>query len=143
MQNNELSPGKKAKKTGQWAKTMTKWLITFASKGSKPWQIVSFEGAEGGESRGIVDLLAIRKDHTEPKEEPLKAGDLFEIILIQVKGGGSPDPRDDEIRRLEKARERYHAKCVILARWRKGKVPSLCRLENSSWKDVEPEEVLG
>lgn len=143
MENNELSPGKKAKNTGQWAKTMTRWLISFTSKGSKPWQIVSFEGPRGGESRGIVDLLAIRKDHNKPSEESLKSGDLFEIILIQVKGGGSPDPIDDEIRRLERVRKHYDAKCVILARWQKGKAPSLCRLENSLWKKVEAEEIFG
>ncbi|MEO0206007.1 MAG: hypothetical protein ABIL22_04965 [candidate division WOR-3 bacterium] len=46
MENNKLSPGKKAKKTGKWAKTMTKWLITYLSKGGKRWQSVSFEGSE-------------------------------------------------------------------------------------------------
>jgi len=29
MENNNLSPGKKAKRTGQWAKTTAKWLITY------------------------------------------------------------------------------------------------------------------
>lgn len=50
IENNKLSPGKKAKKTGKWAKTMTKWLITYSSKGGKRWQLVSFEGSKGGES---------------------------------------------------------------------------------------------
>jgi|GEM_PF-4338784 len=35
MEYNNLGPGKKAKKTGQWAKTMTKWLITYSSKDRK------------------------------------------------------------------------------------------------------------
>jgi len=143
MQDNDLSPAEKAHRTGKWAKTMTKWLMTYTSKGSKPWQIVSFEGPKGRESRGIVDVLAIRKDHTEPKDETLKAGDLFEIILIQVKGGASPDPKDGERRRLEKVRDHHSARCVVLARWRKGKELSLRRLEDSSWKDIEPEEVFG
>jgi len=143
MQDNDLSPAEKAHRTGKWAKTMTKWLMTYTSKGSKPWQIVSFEGPKGRESRGIVDLLAIRKDHREPKDEPLKAGDLFEIILIQVKGGGSGDPTKDDIKRLREVAKRYDARDIILAVWKKGKAPSLRRLEDSPWKDVEPEEVFG
>jgi len=143
MQDNDLSPAEKAHRTGQWAKTMVKWLMTYTSRGSKPWQIVSFEGPKGRESRGIVDLLAIRKDHREPKDEPLKAGDLFEIVLIQVKGGRSQKPTHDDISRIKEVAKRYDARDIILAVWKKGKAPSLRRLDNSSWKDVEPEEVFG
>jgi hypothetical protein len=78
MENIELSPRKKAKRTGQWAKIMTKWLITYTNA-DKKWNFVSFEGAKGGESKGIVDFLAIRRDR--------KTGDYFEVIIIQVKGG--------------------------------------------------------
>lgn len=31
MKIKKLSPGEKAKKTGIWAKTMTKWLIIYSS----------------------------------------------------------------------------------------------------------------
>lgn len=31
---------------------------------------------------------------------PFKRGDLFEIILIQIKGGGARQPDKDEIKRL-------------------------------------------
>ena len=75
--NNNLSLGRKAKRTGIWAKTMTKWEISHSLKGAKKWQIVSFEGPGKGESRGIVDLIAIRRDHKYSKK-PLKIGDLFE-----------------------------------------------------------------
>jgi len=141
MENNKLSPGKKAKKTGQWAKTMTKWLITYSSKGSKKWQLVSFEGPKGGESRGIVDFIAIRRDH-KSSEKPLKRGDLFEIILIQAKGGSAPMPSTDEILRLSKVGECYHAKRIILADWQKGKAPTLYSLVNSSWKRIEPKDAF-
>jgi hypothetical protein len=57
---------------------------------SSRWQLVGFPGPGGRESAGIVDLLAIRKNHTKPKS-PFKRGDLFEIILIQIKGGGRND----------------------------------------------------
>jgi len=30
------------------------------------WQLVTFLGKRGGESTGIVDMLAIRKDHKPP-----------------------------------------------------------------------------
>jgi len=143
MQHNELSPPEKAQRTAQWAKTMAKWLIAFTTKGRRPWQIVSFEGPKGRESRGIVDLLAIRKDHTEPRDEPLKAGDLFEIILIQVKGGSSQEPTDDDINRLKEVAERYHAKDIILADWKKGTAPTLYSYkEYPPRKKVEPCDVF-
>lgn len=141
MENNNLSPGKKAKKTGQWAKTMTKWLITYSSKGSKKWQLVSFEGAKGGESRGIVDFIAIRRDH-KSSEKPLKIGDLFEIILIQAKGGSALMPSTEEVLRLSKVGEYYHVKRIILADWQKGKAPTLYSLVNSSWKKIEPKDAF-
>lgn len=100
MENKKLSPGQKAKRTGIGAKIMTKWLITYSTKGRKKWQIVSFEGARGSESRGIVDFIAIRRNHNT-MELPLKKGDLFEIILFQVKGGSARMPTAAEKVRLE------------------------------------------
>ncbi|MBP7795306.1 MAG: hypothetical protein KA059_00835 [Elusimicrobiales bacterium] len=141
MQDNKLSPGKKAKKTGQWAKIMTKWLITYSTKGVKKWQLVSFEGAKGGESRGIVDFIAIRRDHKSGKKS-LKVGDLFEIILIQAKGGSAPMPSPDDILRLSRVGEYYHAKHIILADWQKGKAPTLYSLVNFSWEKIKPKDAF-
>jgi hypothetical protein len=59
------TPTKKAARTARWATTMTKWLIA-RTKSRTDWQLVEFPGQRGGESRGIVDLLAIRKDHRIP-----------------------------------------------------------------------------
>jgi hypothetical protein len=42
-----------AKRTGIWAKTMTKWLITHAV-GNKRWKFVSFEGGQEGANLGRV-----------------------------------------------------------------------------------------
>ena len=99
----------KAIRTAKWATTMTKWRIGFVTNGKrlgsvkvKPirrWQLVSFPGPAGRESAGIVDLLAIRKNHGKSKT-PFKRGDLFEIILIQIKGGGAKRPDKSEIKRL-------------------------------------------
>ena len=141
MENNKLSPGRHAKITGKWAKTMTRWLIKYSSKNSKQWQVISFEGSKGGESRGIVDLLAIRRNH-KFSVEPLKAGDLFEIILIQVKGGNAQMPIKEDILRLSKVGKYYHAKYIVLADWKKGKVPTLYSLINSSWNRIEAKDIF-
>jgi hypothetical protein len=53
------------------------------------WQLVTFCGTAGGESVGVVDLMAIRKDHGKPLPGT-KRGDNFQIVLIQVKGGSAP-----------------------------------------------------
>lgn len=69
---------------------------------------MEFPGPGGGESTGIVDFMAIRKDHSQPETDPLKRGDLFEIILIQVKGGSARMPtRQDVLREPYNASEGY------------------------------------
>lgn len=75
----------------KWAETMTKWLIRRKSK--KYWQIVSFRGLKGGESTGIVDAIAIRKDH-KSNSKTFKRGDHFEIVMIQIKGAGGRRPSE-------------------------------------------------
>jgi hypothetical protein len=52
----------KAAKTARWSITMTRWLIA-RLKLKRSWKLVTFAGLAGGESAGIVDILAIRKDH--------------------------------------------------------------------------------
>src|SRR5262245_9882791 len=96
-------------RTAKWATTMTKWRIGFETGGrrlAKPgvrparrWQLVSFPGPAGRESAGIVDVMAIRRDHRLSSRK-FKRGDLFEIILIQIKGGGARGPKMDDILRL-------------------------------------------
>ena len=49
------------------------------------WQLVTFYGKSGAESVGVVDMLAVRKDHSKPMGAA-KRGDALQIILIQVKG---------------------------------------------------------
>jgi hypothetical protein len=57
---------KKAAQTARWAVTMTKVRIRQALARTR-WQLVSFCGAAGGESVGVVDLIAVRKDHGKPR----------------------------------------------------------------------------
>ena len=72
--------------TERWAVTMTKVRIRQAVTKTPflHWHLLTFAGRDGGESRGVVDLIAIHKDHSEPRNG-LKRGDSFEIILIQVR----------------------------------------------------------
>jgi hypothetical protein len=110
-----------AARTQRWAVTMTKVRIRqLMSLAPFPrWHFVSFTGPGGRESRGVVDLIAIRKDHKT--FEGLKRGDRFQIILIQVKGGYAANPTTDDADRL-RAVARYHrAQCVLLASWKKGR----------------------
>lgn len=53
-----------------------------SSRVAKRWKFVSFRGDGQGEWRGVVDLIAIRKDTREPSTRSLKRGDLFEIVLV-------------------------------------------------------------
>jgi hypothetical protein len=143
----------KAIRTAKWATTMTKWRIAFETNGKrvgsvkvKPirrWQLVGFPGPAGRESAGIVDLLAIRKNYSKT-ETPFKRGDLFEIILIQIKGGGANRPDKHEIRRLSAVAKYYNAKDVVLAEWVKGNRLRFYWLINprvdpkKAWDEVDP-----
>ncbi len=108
--------------TERWAVTMTKVCIRRAvSHAPFPrWHFVSFSGPGGGESRGVVDLIAIRKDHRQMRKG-LKRGDAFQIILIQVKGGYAARPTVEDGKRLRTVAKLHHAHSVLLASWKKGK----------------------
>ena len=149
----ELTAAEKAKLTAKWATTMTRWRIGFVTNGRrvgsakvKPirrWQLVGFPGPGGRESAGIVDLLAVRKNHNKAKA-PFKRGDLFEIILIQIKGGGAKRPDKSEINRLKSVAKYYNARDVVLAEWVKGTRFKFHWLISSrvdtkkAWSEVDP-----
>ena len=138
----EISPGKKAQNTAKWARTMTKWLVTYSRQTGAKWNVVDFGGKTKSEARGIVDLMAIRKDHG--KEVPgLKRGDFFEIVLIQTKGGTAPRPTAEDVVRLSKVAEHHRAKAVVLAEWRWGAKLQLYRLEGNEWARVAPADIFG
>lgn len=58
----------------------------------------------------------------------LKRGDLFDVILIQMKGGSARLPAIEEKRRLQKVAQHYHAKEVVLFEWKRGKVTAFYTL---------------
>jgi hypothetical protein len=106
--------------TQRWAVTMTKVCIRQAVSGAPfpRWHFVSFTGPAGRESRGIVDLIVIRKDHMASAR--FKRGDRFEIIRIQVKGGYAARPTGSDADRLRAVARYHNAQHVLLALWKKG-----------------------
>ncbi len=137
-----MSPGKKAHHTAKWARTMTKWLVTYSRRNGAKWNLVDFGGRAKSESRGIVDLIAIRKDHR--RDSPgLKRGDLFEIVLIQTKGGAAPRPTADDVARLKKVARHHKARAIVLAEWQRRERLELFQLNGSRWHPVLPDEIFG
>lgn len=140
--HRKLSPGKKAQHTAKWARTMTKWLVTYSRRTGARWNLVDFGGKTKAEARGIVDLLAIRKDHRHDGSG-LKRGDLLEIVVIQTKGGTSPRPSTADIARLSKVAKHHRARAVVLAEWRRGEKLDLFRLKGTQWHPVSPIVIFG
>ena len=138
----KMSPGKKAHHTAKWARTMTKWLVTYSRRTGAKWNLVDFGGKARAEACGIVDLIAIRKDHRHDGPG-LKRGDLFEMVLIQTKGGSAPRPTPEDVARLSRVARHHSAKAVILAEWRRGETLEVFRLRGTRWVPVSPDEVFG
>ena len=120
--------------TEKWAVTMTKVRIRQAvSRAPFPrWHLLTFAGPGGGESRGVVDMIAVRKDHGDPPPKGAKRGDLFQIILIQVKGGYAARPTAEDGRRLRIVARRHGACGVLLATWKKGTAAKFFSLRRRS-----------
>jgi hypothetical protein len=93
-------------------------------------ELLAFCGPNGGESVGIVDLVAIRKHHGKPVTGTSR-GDTFQIVLIQVKGGKAPDPTEEDCRRLRLVAKHMHARKVLLASWEKGRAPVFYQIRRS------------
>ena len=138
----EMSPGKKAHRTAKWARTMTKWLVTYSRRTGAKWNLVDFGGKTRAEARGIVDLIAIRKNHRHDGPR-LKRGDLFEIVLIQTKGGSAPRPTAEDVARLSRVAMYHRARAVVLAEWRRAERLKLFRLNGTRWQAVAPDEIFG
>ena len=104
--------------TGKMANTLAKAL---AKRYAYRWQFIDFRGPGGQESAGVVDIIAIRKSGIKPDIDGLKSLDLFDIILIQVKGGSAALPKEDDVNRLKLVKDHYHAHAVVLFEWNKKK----------------------
>ena len=123
----------KAALTARWAVTMVKVRIRRVASRTR-WQLVTFYGKAGGESVGVVDLLAIRKDHSQPVGG-VRRGDAL-IILIQVKGGNAAKPTLEDAARLRIVAKRHCARHVLLATWKKGTAARFFRLRRASAREA-------
>ncbi len=83
-------PHEKAAKTGRTAETLFKALTK--QVGAR-WGFRSFRGPRGAESRGVVDVLAVRRNTSDPHAPPLRAYDLFDINSCAVEGWRCTRPR--------------------------------------------------
>lgn len=137
---SSLPPHVKAHATGRWAEILFRAL---SSRVANRWQFISFRGLHKGEWRGVVDVLAIRKDTSQPLDAVLNRGDLFEIILIQVKGGGARPPTRADCTRLRMVAKRYNARAVVLFQWRKGQCADFFRLNRrQAWVPTTSRELF-
>lgn len=98
------------------ANTLAKAL---AKRHAKRWQFIDFLGPKGREAAGVVDILAMRKSGKAAAlgADVLRRYDLFDIVLIQVKGGSAPWPSDEDVERLLAVAAHYHAQKVALYQW--------------------------
>lgn len=102
---------------------------------------MDFVGPNGCESRGVVDLLAVRKNHAV-HDSTLKRGDLLDIVLIQVKGGSAPFPTQDDIERLKKVARYHRARVIVLSEWKPHRRLQLHVLRRNRWLPIDPCEVF-
>lgn len=125
---NWVEAQRKAAKTARWAVTMTKVRIRQVLARTR-WQLVAFCGADGGESVGVVDMIAVRKDHRDLLPGT-KRGDRLQIVLIQVKGGRAAMPTREDGQRLRAVARHHRAQKVLLATWTKGTAARFFKLRD-------------
>src|SRR5262245_6438873 len=105
MRNESKMPAyRRAANTDRWTEILFRAL---SNRVAKRWRFVSFRGIGGGEWRGIVDVLAVRKDTSQSDHHLIKCGDLFEIVLVQMKGGSARAPTRADIERLRAVARHY------------------------------------
>jgi len=89
----------------------------------------------------VVDLLAVRKNHTA-YDGTIKRGDLLDIVLIQVKGGRASLPTQEDIDRLRKVARHHRARAIVLCEWKRQERLQLHLLRRNRWIPVQPNEVF-
>ena len=125
----------------------TKLQIERTNSSTAKYQFVEFSGPNGGDSNGIVDLLAIKKNRNkkENKKHGLSNADLLDIIQIQVKGRGSRPPKNDDKKRMKKIAKYYKFKETLLSRWDPSKefFPVFSRLtDQNTWQIVDAKTIF-
>ena len=140
-QEGAATPASRAHRTARWSEIIFRAL---SARVAQRWHFVSFRGPEGAESRGVVDILAIRKNTSQPCGDVLKRGDLFDIVLIQLKGGSARAPTKDDCRRLREVARFYRARAVCQFCWRKGTPVTFLKLTRAlDWRATTSKELFG
>lgn len=141
------TPSQLAAHTAKWAVTMAKVGIrqAIADNPWPHWHLLTFTGPAGREARGVVDLIAVRKDHGEPLPGT-KRGDALQIILIQAKGGSAAMPTAEDAERLRIVALHHGACYTLLAAWKKGKAAQFFSLSwdsegRSRWAPVKAKDL--
>ena len=151
---DEESPRKaapeKAYMTGRLAVQATKLrILEIDNKNDAPLsQFVEFEGRQGGESNGIVDLLVVKRnrDRKKIKNMDCNVNDLLDIIHIQVKGGSAGDPTKAAKKRMLIVSKYYNCRETLLSRWNPAKFNQVIfkRLKNNlEWEKVDAKTIFG
>ena len=86
-------------------------------------------------------MIAIRKNHNL-SDVAKNRGDVFEIVLIQVKGGSARFPCPLDVERLLAVQTHHRADKVVLAEWKKGKT-LCCYLLPDMTTPVAPSAIFG
>ena len=150
---DEESPRKaapeKAYMTGRLAVQATKLkILEIDNKNNAPLsQFVEFEGRQGGESNGIVDLLVVKRnrDRKKIKNMDCNVNDLLDIIHIQVKGGSAGDPTKAAKKRMLIVSKYYNCRETLLSRWNPAKFNQVIfkRLKNNlEWEKVDAKTIF-
>lgn len=138
---NSVSPARKASKTDRWTEILFRALT---ARVAKRWRLVSFRGIKGGEWCGVVDVLAIRKNTSHSDHHVLKSGDLFDIVLVQMKGGSAQSPSAADIDRLRAVKRHYRAEAIVLFAWKKGVSSQFLKLGRGvEWTRSSAKEIFG
>jgi hypothetical protein len=91
-----------------------------------------------------VDVLAVRKDTAASTHGLLKSGDLFDFVLVQMKGGSARDPNASEVARLRAVARWHKAKAVVLFTWKRGEGCTWRRLHrDGTWRQTNVAAVFG
>jgi hypothetical protein len=136
--NNATAP-EKVIATEQYTEILFRALVSRVAK--TRWRFEAFRGPGGRPPAGIVDAIAMRKDHRKAKGG--SRGDRFQFILVQMKGGNAPRPTDKDKERLRRAKAYYAAKEVVLFEWRPNKGAQFSVLNGSEWKESTAEKIFG
>ncbi|MGQ0646705.1 MAG: hypothetical protein ACT4P7_03980 [Gemmatimonadaceae bacterium] len=136
------TPSERATHTARWTETMFRALT---QRVANRWRLVSFRGRRGAEWRGIIDVLAIRKDTSQPRSQTLKRGDLLDFIIVQLKGGGARGPTDSDKRRLIGVQRALKARAIVLYTWKRDKhsVFQVLDIRSRQWCSSSAKSLFG